>query len=101
MAARAGIEQHAKRLRLFVRSREGCETPWLAKGAAGVAHECKRVSAGGVDVRGGELPKRAARVAHSPAHCRAADAQHWRLGQRGMEGRLNQNAAVAHRRQEG
>jgi len=100
MAARAGIEQHAKGLRLFVRRRKGGEAPRLAQGAAAIAHEGKGVRAAGFEVRGMELPKRAAGVARSPADRRAADAQHRRLRQRGMEGRLHQNAAVAHRRQE-
>src|SRR5262249_60773010 len=67
MAAGAGVEQHAKRLRLFVGSRKRCEAPWLAECAAAIARECKGVRAAGVEVRGMELPKRAARVGHSPA----------------------------------
>src|SRR5262249_54056665 len=100
MAARAGIEQHAKRLWLFVRSRKGREAPWLAEGAAAIAHECKGVRAAGFEVRGVELPKLATRVGHPPADRCAADAKHRRLRQRGMEGRLHQDAAVARRRQE-
>src|SRR5262249_60249774 len=56
MAAGAGIEQHAERLRLFIGSRKGCEAPWLAEGAAATAHECKGVGAAGFEVRGMELP---------------------------------------------
>src|SRR5262245_64413680 len=98
MAAGARIEQHPKRLRLFIGSRKGCEAPRLAEGAAAIAHECEGVRAAGFEVRGVELPKFAARVGHSSAYRRAADAERRRLRQRGMEGRLHQNAAVAHRR---
>src|SRR5262249_61943504 len=57
MAAGAGIEQHAKRLRLFVGSRRGFGAPWLAEGAAASAHEYKGGGAAGAEVRGSALPK--------------------------------------------
>src|SRR5262249_1303157 len=75
MAAGAGIEQHPKRLRLFVGSRKGGEAPRLAEGAAAIAHECEGVRAAGFEVRGVELPKfgpACRSFARLPSCCRRA-----------------------------
>jgi hypothetical protein len=100
VAPEAGVDQQPKVLGLGAWSGEGSEGPGVAEVPSRSGLDDQLIGRARLEPRCVEEPEESARVGPSAGEIRVTDSKSRRLGERAFEGGLDQDALVAHGREE-